>query len=299
MSEPFPILTVPTETRRNVEQLGSKQKFWFVHENHNWLFKVARENTGEDWAEKIGSEIGSLLRLQTHSTELAEWKGLRGCAVKSFLAGNTTVLVHGNELLGGVIENYDKDKVRGQSDHTFDNIIIAIERVFRDEKSRREASYSMIGYLVLDALIGNTDRHHQNWGLIMTWTTEKVDPPFFSFRLSPTFDHASSLGRELTDEARIRRLKENSVAVYVQKGRGGIFLDSTSPRGLSPIAVVEMLANRYPAFFKPWQNRVAELSVKTLASLLDRVPNARMTDAARQFALQLLCESRGLILKMP
>ena len=66
MSEPFPILTVPTETRRNVEQLGSKQKFWFVHENHNWLFKVARENTGEDWAEKIGSEIGSLLRLQTH-----------------------------------------------------------------------------------------------------------------------------------------------------------------------------------------------------------------------------------------
>lgn len=298
MTQFFPILNVLAESRRDVEQLGSKRKFWFVHEDHNWLFKEARENTGEDWAEKVASEIAAILHLPTHYTELAEWQGSRGCAVKSFLTGNDTVLVHGNELLAGTISNYDKDKVRGQSDHTFDNIVTIFEHLFKDDKARREASFSMVGYLVLDALVGNTDRHHQNWGLIVTWGAVSTELSF-SFRLAPTFDHASSLGRELTDEARMRHFHENTVEKYVWNGRGGIFLDAHSSRGLSPIAVVEMLANRYPAFFKPWQNRIAELPMDEISDLLNRVPDGRMSDAARKFALRFICVSRELILKMP
>jgi serine/threonine protein kinase HipA of HipAB toxin-antitoxin module len=42
------------------------------------------------------------------------------------------------------------------------------------------------GYLVLDALIGHTDRHEENWGVIEGITGAK--------RLAPSFDHASSLG---------------------------------------------------------------------------------------------------------
>ena len=85
MPEPFSIIQVASAMRSDVEQLGSKPKFWFKHEGENWLFKEARENTGEDWAEKVASEIARLLGLPTHHTELAVWEGKRGCAVRSFI----------------------------------------------------------------------------------------------------------------------------------------------------------------------------------------------------------------------
>jgi len=297
MSEPFSILQIPSDARRHVEQLGSKPKFWFVHEGEDWLFKEARENTGEDWSEKVASEIAALLELPTHYTELANWQGKPGSAVRSFLSAKSTVLVHGNELLGGLIANYDKDKLRGQSDHTFDNIVKVIEKLFPVDKARREAAFAMVGYLIFDALVGNTDRHHQNWGVILEMRLEGKKPAY-SFKLAPTFDHASSLGRELTDDSRERRLQENGLERYIRNGRGGIFLRSDVRHGLSPLLVAEMLAQRFPEFFRPWQTRVAALSVEQFSELLDRVPKERMSDAACSFTFEFLCVSRQLILKM-
>ena len=45
------------------------------------------------------------------------------------------------------------------------------------------------GYLVLDAVIGNTDRHHENWGLLLRRTETG-----WKGQVAPSFDHASSLG---------------------------------------------------------------------------------------------------------
>lgn len=295
MPEPFPILEVSSQMRSDVEQLGSKPKFWFKQHGENWLFKEARENTGEDWAEKVASEIAKLLGLPTHHTELAVWEGKRGCAVKSFLPSNQSVLVHGNELLGGLITGYDKEKEYGQTDHTFDNIVTVIERLFPADKARREASYRMVGYLVFDALVGNTDRHHQNWGVLLERQALPGQEPGFKLQLAPTFDHASSLGRELTDEARERHLHEGAIERYIGKGKGGIFGHALAKHGLSPMAVAQMLAERYPQFFKPWQTRVNELSADAMHDLLLRVPDARISAAGRSFALAFLAASRKLI----
>jgi hypothetical protein len=45
------------------EQLGSRPKFWYrvAGDNQPWLFKYTREHTGEDWSEKIASEVAKLL----------------------------------------------------------------------------------------------------------------------------------------------------------------------------------------------------------------------------------------------
>jgi HipA-like C-terminal domain len=295
----FQIIEVTSAMRSEVEQLGSKPKFWFRHNNENWLFKEARINTGEDWSEKLASEIARLLDLSTHHTELAIWEGKRGCAVQSFLSSNASVLVHGNELLGGLISSYDKNKERGQADHTIDNIVSVLERLFDTDKPRRHAAFRMIGYLVFDALVGNTDRHHQNWGVVLT-TQEQADKKnTFSLELAPTFDHASSLGRELTDEARARRLTDKSIERYSLKARGGIFEGATAARGMSPMALAQTLAVRYPAFFKPWQTRVGKLDENSLRYLVERIPPDRISPSGKSFALALLATNKHLLLSIP
>ena len=295
MPEPFPTIEVTSEMRSDVEQLGSKPKFWFKHHGENWLFKEARENTGEDWAEKVASEIARMLGLPTHHTELAVWEGKRGCAVRSFITSNQSVLVHGNELLGGLITGYDKDKERGQSDHTFDNIVTVLEKLFPTDKARRTAAVRMVGYLVFDALVGNTDRHHQNWGVLLERRVQPGQKAILVMQLAPTFDHASSLGRELTDETRKRHMEENTVERYIRKGRGGIFEHQHAKHGMSPIALADMLAHRYPELFKPWHLRVGQLGEVDLDLLMQRVPEGRMSITARAFALAFLANSRKLI----
>jgi hypothetical protein len=295
MTDLFPILEVKLDWRREVEQLGSKPKFWFKLEGTNWLFKEARENTGEDWAEKVASEIAKALGLPTHDTELAVWEGKRGCAVKSFLATDQSVLVHGNELLGGLISGYDKEKQRGQADHTFDNIVRAIETLFASDKDRRVAASRMVGYLVFDALVGNTDRHHQNWGVLLERRQFGDQTPSFVPQLAPTFDHASSLGRELTDGARQRYLHDGTVEHYILKARGGIFQDAKAKRGISPMALARMLAQHYPEFFRPWQTRVDNLAEDVCHDLLARVPDERISPPGREFAALLVAINRRLL----
>ena len=55
----------------------------------------------------------------------------------------------------------------------------------------------LASYALLDGLIGNTDRHHENW--MVAYVPEGNDTVL---RSMPSFDHASSLGRELADERR-------------------------------------------------------------------------------------------------
>ncbi len=299
MLAPFPILEVDPASRSDIEQLGSKPKFWFKRVDENWLFKEARENTGEDWAEKVASEIARLLGLPTHYAELALWQDKRGCAVKSFLSSDRSVLIHGNELLGGLISGYDKEKQRGQADHTFENIVHVIENLFSDEKSRRPVALRMVGYLMLDALVGNTDRHHQNWGVVLERKQQAGGRDSYFVQLAPTFDHASSLGRELTDDARDRHLAEGTVERYLLKARGGIFEGPTARHGMSPMALARLLGLRYPELFKPWQARIRHLSQQDVEDLFARVPGERLSPSGRAFALAFVAASRKLILEIP
>lgn len=299
MSEPFQILEVAAAMRSDVEHLGSKAKFWFKWNEENWLFKEAREHSGEDWSEKVASEIARLLGLPTHRAELAVAAGKRGCAVRSFLTDYPGDLVHGNELLGGFITGYDKDKQRGQAEHTFDNIVAVIEKMFPDEKERRAAAIRMVGYLVFDALVGNTDRHHQNWGAVLTFRRDEDGFRTLHTQLAPTFDHASSLGRELTDEARLRHLRDGTLLRYIHKGKGGIFENGSSKAGMSPIALAAMLANRYPEFFGPWRSRIENLSLDAVREIIWRVPGERISEPGREFALSFVVASRKLLLETP
>ncbi len=47
--------------------------------------------------------------------------------------------------------------------------------------------------MVLDALIGNVDRHHENWGLVGHPETDQQGNRTFLVYVAPTYDHASCL----------------------------------------------------------------------------------------------------------
>lgn len=265
------------------EPMGSKEKFRYRdRENVRWLFKYPRENTGEHWAEKIAAEVASHLGIPHGSAELAVYDGKRGSVSKSFAnESQGQELVHGNQALAETVSGYGTEEKRfRQSDHTLENIRLALERGTDDaEESKRQFAK----YVVLDALIGNTDRHHENWGILRTrtgggWTST----------LAPSFDHASSLGRELSDEKRTQRLTENSIDGYIGRGHGGIYWSNSEKRAPSPLELVRLAACCEPDLFRPAISRLEKLDDDSLRELVNRVPDGWMTPAARKFAVALM-----------
>ena len=237
---------------------------------------------GQHWAEKIAAEVADTLRTYHARVELAEFEGRRGTVTESF-AREGRELRHGNEILAITVSDYDSRKRFHQSKHTLDNIWSALDRVFPRHESAHRAKLLFADYLLLDALIGNTDRHHENWGLLV----RRVKDGFRGF-LAPSFDHASSLGRELVDERRNRFLAEDRIGGYSERGRGGIYWAANEIHGPSPVELVRRAAGRYPELFHSALTKMRALREDDLDMIVGRVPAAWMSSSARKFAVGLM-----------
>ncbi len=269
------------------EEMGSKTKFWFEFENHPddiWLLKFPRKNSGEHWAEKIAENLCSILEIEHAIVELAEYDSSQVSISKNFVSN--CILHHGNEFLPYVVTNYDADKTYKQSDHRLDNIFRALEFAFTKYEPIIEidvAKSQFAEYLVLDALIGNTDRHHENWGLLVnhTETPSKCN-------LAPTFDHASSLGRELLDSKREWFLNEGRVGKYSNKARGAVYWSESDDHGPAPLDLVRLACQKYPDILQPALNKLSVIDINQIRFVVDRVPEPWMTNSARNFATELM-----------
>lgn len=281
-AEPYPIVDVNPEWTIEDEAMGGREKFWYeVPDNkHRWLFKYPRAGTGEHWAEKIAAEVAKSLGTLHAAVDLALFRGEPGSVTRSF-ARRGRELSHGNELLAWY-KPYDAHKRFGQSDHNLENIFGAFDAVLFPSAGVTTAKKQFAEYLVLDALIGNTDRHHENWGLLL-----KRTPSGLWGILAPTFDHASSLGRELSDEKRRKRLESETVGQYSEKGRGGVYLPDFRRYGPSPLHLVRRAAAEFPELFGPPVARVRDRRSE-FARIVRRVPDDWMSPTTKDFTLELL-----------
>ena len=293
MLAPYPILELSSDSPEVIEQLGSKPKFWFRlrDDEQPWLFKYTRENTGEDWSEKIASELARFLEIPAAHVELAAFMGKRGCASRSFVETKKGFgLVHGSEVLAGRVLGYEKSKQWGQSDHCIRNIITAVAETFPSGK-RAQHLRVLASYMVLDALIGNTDRHHDNWGLLRGFSRHGKT----IHSVAPSFDHASSLGRELRDDRRRAILDRGDIRRYVLRARGGIFWKDTDAKGENPLQLAVKGAKAYPRYFTPPLKRLRLLEENRIIAIVERVPVEWMSRAAKEFCCTLLLETLKML----
>lgn len=294
MPDNYPVIQIQPEWALEPEEMGTKEKFWYRKsgDDVDWLFKWPRENTGEHWAEKIAAEVADALGVPHATVELAELEGQRGSASRSFLFGDLE-LWHGNQMMERTVAGYDPEIQRGQSDHTFENIWTSFGRVFEERQAASRNRTGFAAYLVLDAVIGNTDRHHENWGLLRRRVGGQ-----WQGHLAPSFDHASSLGRELRDEKRALLLRENREGWYSERGRGGIFWGRDAKSGVSPLSVVRRAIEAHPNHFTAVMTRLTELRDSLVAEIVNRIPSNWMSPQARGFATNLISYNRAQLMEL-
>ncbi len=312
MSESYNIFTVNVEGEpqiEQIEQMGTKKKFWLFNTetNERWLFKYNRPDTGEDWSEKIASEIAELIGLPHAITHLAELAGERGILVKDFTEGKKKGhLVHGNELLTAFDPKYPSNRFRKVSQHSIENIVgvlsnlsIQLPKGYCFPPRMNNAVGLFLGYLMLDALIGNTDRHHENWGILLR--KESSEQPFYR-ELAPTFDHASSLGRELSETRREELLAGQGYKVdiptYALRGRSAIYLNAGDRKPLTTFDAFTEFSNHILSAKDIWLDKLADVTEDSLRNCAYRVPNSLWGPRSCEFVCRLLEFNKDRLLNL-
>jgi hypothetical protein len=242
---------------------------------------------GEDWSEKLASELAAQMELPAALVELAVRNGRRGAISRTVLPGPKFDLVHGNELLQARDREYDMDQRREAPGYTLNAVREALEPYAPPSQLRvRTAWEAFVGYLVFDALIANTDRHHENWAVMVS----RSGPP----SLAPSFDHATCLGFQLSDEDRLRMLhQEDGVERWVGRGRSSHFEGKPTLLELAS----DGLSMTSSATRETWWDRVSSLSMRRWKATIERVPADLMSQAERTFAFEVVRRNRERVLR--
>ncbi len=298
------VINVSVSSEQSLETLGTKPKFWFKDDKlGQCLCKIVRPNTGEDWSEVLSAGIASAIALPHAEYHLANYDGKRAVVSPSVVQKNDALLL-GNELLVRIAETYDVGAARfHQTAHTVNLVFTALESIallkfpagWLAPPIIKTPPELFVGYLALDALVGNTDRHHENWGIIAT-----LERPSAVLRLAPTFDHASSLGCHELDARKAERLRSNdknfSCEAYAARARSCFFRDPADNRPMGPVEAFVEASNRHRTAARHWIERVAAVTDEHIAILLNEVPEDRLSTISREFATRLLQENRRRIL---
>lgn len=298
MNKSFPIITV--NEKYQLEQLGTKPKFWFFEDsdaekdNRSTLCKIGRKGTGENWAEKVACEIAKVLEIPCAHYDLAITDNHQAVVSPSFVPING-VLVHGNEVLQKVNNEYPADYPIRLRHYKINTVIASLKQLSKivvpptnfelsPEGGKQSIVDVFITYLMLDCLIGNQDRHDENWGVIGSSDHR--------WHLSPTFDHASSLACRITDQDRDTRLTTNdmnySIEAFAHRAKTPFY--NSYGKKLTTIECFQQAINvsKSANIAKHWINRLSLVTEESLLYIFNKFPDGYLSDKTVAFTIQYI-----------
>lgn len=167
------------------------------------------------WGEIVAYRVGALLGFDTPPTFAAydRRNGVIGALVQWFYDDSSEHFIPGGDLLQVINPAFDRRL--GEAHNLEDNARL-MRALTRSRESMKGLDWQgwWLNALAFDALIGNTDRHQENWGFIYS-------PNFDRFRFAPLFDNGTSLGQDRFPE-QVATWSDERLEQYINKGRSHV-----------------------------------------------------------------------------
>jgi hypothetical protein len=205
--------------------VGAREKFLlfspeaqrepFLVAGHQYLFKLAfKRHPDQFWAEIIAHRIGTLMGVDVPPAHLATRNGVTGALIEWFYdhpgKPNGRMLLAG-EYFQRRIEDFDRKKGTQHNLQT----AFALCRDMNELNFIGDWQEWWVKTLVFDSLIGNTDRHQDNWGFVF----ENQGDDQITCRLTPVFDNGTSLGYEILARNFADFEDADRLLRYIERGR--------------------------------------------------------------------------------
>ncbi|MDR2895102.1 MAG: hypothetical protein LBV30_00385 [Propionibacteriaceae bacterium] len=270
------------------EPLGSKEKQWMQHATNpddRWLLKLSRPGSGEWWAECLVHPLACLIGVPSACVLPAITESGRAAMLSRSVLRDGERLEHGKDILSRALgSRYDASIGDNNPEYTVSNIFACLNDAVDRSTSPAglTAVETMAGYLMLDAWVSATDRHHDNWA-VATHTSG-------SRRLAESYDHGSALGFSLSQDDVSGFGEVAAVRHWAGKGRSHYYgKPSMAAVAAEALSLVGIEARQY------WLARLDAATDWRANEVLTCVPEAILSPERRRFILNLLNINREMI----
>ena len=283
-----------------VENPANHKEYYFKTS----LKRELKDYKHEYWSEIIASEVGSLLGFDMLKYDIAFNRGQMGCISKSMVTEGKNKLTEGISYLTGFDTTYNPEDKSSKKQYTFQFICESLNYFQLGRYIEK-----IIEIIILDSIIGNGDRHQENWGIITEYSevvkmlegiAQKgikgfLEKSIFALlgvtskekradatklikdlhlkmpgKFSQIYDSGSCLGRELDDDKLKQMLTDNSMMeAYIRKGVSEIHWQG---KKLNHFDLIGEINKMHPEVVKKVVTRIKnKFSVSEIQSCIENI----------------------------
>lgn len=261
-----------------INNKGTRKKRMVIdNEGNKAIFKYERYGKvcSEACSEKLSYEIAKVLEYECAHIELAldEYNEL---GILNYLFVN----LHEEEHVDAIAYLKKNDETRSQF-YTLKNIKKCLDILNKD------LFFQFLKIMVFDALIGEQDRHEENWGI--TRINGK-------YKLSPLYDNGCSLLREFREENFAIKYYTGlkNFETYIRKSTTLIYKENG--KKYKHFELIEYLYSIYPNQIRKEIKNLEKLTDLKIENIVNKIPDNIITLKHKEYIIRYIKKRKEILL---
>lgn len=259
---------------------GSRKKMLAINNKLEIaMFKYEREDydCSEACSEKLAYEIAKVLGYDCAKIELAVDNDNQIGVLNYYFSDS-------DESHTDIVAYLNKNIKERNNYYTISNIKNVLDSI------NTSLFKGFIKIMLFDALIGEQDRHEENWGI-----TEKKGKSF----ISPLYDNGDSLLREFKNPVNARKYYDGikDFNAYINRSQTLIYKEDKKNK-YKHFELIKYLYDNFPQDILPEINNLTKLTDEIIEELVDKIPNELLTDEHKKYIITYLKKRRDILLNI-
>lgn len=259
---------------------GSRIKKFAIdlRNNEKAFFKYERYNVSEACSEKISYELAKVLGYDCAKIDLAkDNNGVVGVLNYCFTEEEITEHIDAVAYLNINVEERPKFYTISNIKNKLDELDVNL-------------FYDFIKIMIFDALVGETDRHEENWGIL------RLNG---KYRISPLYDNGCNLLREFKNEEWAKKYYDNikSFDAYINKSQTLVYKEDNKSR-YKHFELIKYLSDLYGSKVQEELKKLEKLTDEKIIDIVGQIPDELITNKHKEFIIKYIKIRRNILLNI-
>lgn len=144
--------------------------------------------------------------------------------------------------------------------------------------------------MIFDALVGEQDRHEENWGI------QKCDNVY---KISPLYDNGCNLLRNFKDESYAEQYynKKKDFDSYIRKSKTLVYKEDNKKQ-YKHFELIEFLYTEYKEIVHNEIIKLKKLEDDVIKIIVNKIPNNLLTSIHKEYIILYLIRRRNILLEI-